>query len=392
MPEAPSKVVVAPQGSVDVARPETQPVAVQPTIDLDKLSVAEYEKKMKADARGETYVPPADAVVTPKPAVATEDEKAAAAAAEKAEADKVAAEAKAKAEADAAAKAAEDEGEDPSVLEDAHPKKQGIARKFSKLTEARKKAEAEAQAKTAEAEQAKREAAEAKAETERLKAEAEARAAAVPVVPAVADDPAPKRDAFDDPDEYDAAVAAHAARGEIRKANERAEAEARTRREAEEKTRREDQQKKVQEQITTLHKAFGERVEAAKPEYQDYDVKVTNNEKLILRNDIFFTIERSELAPHILYHLSDHPEEAAALNGMSPVDATLRLGELQAEIRIARRPKASAAKPPVNPVRHRSSPEVKTADELSVAEYEQRMREQGVIPSQSAASPRRAVH
>ena len=51
MPEAPSKVVVAPQGSVDVARPETQPVAVQPTIDLDKLSVAEYEKKMKADAR-----------------------------------------------------------------------------------------------------------------------------------------------------------------------------------------------------------------------------------------------------------------------------------------------------------------------------------------------------
>ena len=259
-----------------------------------------------------------------------------------------------------------------SEPEETDNSKKGIEKKFSKLTSARDKALAEAQAKADEAAQARKEADEARAELERLKAEALAKVE--PIVPKAEDDLRPVRTDFDDPDEYAAAIAQHAAREAIRKANEQAEIErARLQKEANEKAEAERQQA-VNLQIAELHKTFNERVSKTKEDYADFDEKVTNNESLILNNNVFFTIEKSEQGPHILYKLANEPELVKELNGLNPYDAAIRIGELQAEVRQARKPQVTKAAEPIKMVGNRTNPEKKTLDEMSMDEYAQ-MRE-----------------
>lgn len=352
MPE-PSKIVIEGQNPVDLNRPPEST-----TQGAQEETMEQYAARREAEMRGEKPQPKPAAVTTEEQSAAA-TEKPAAATTETKEGDKT-----------TPAPATEEDEKPETLIDEAHPAKKGIEKKFSKLTSARDKALAEAKAKADEAEAARKEAQEAKAEVERLKAEA-AKAAETPppVVPKPEDDPLPTRDKFDDPDEYQMALTAHAARQEIRKANEAAAAQARTQKEAEEKAAKERHQAKVQEQITALHKNFNERVEKAQGEYPDYKQKVTENEALVLRNEIFFTIEQSELAPHILYHLASNPTEAEALNTMPPIQAAMRIGELQAELRLARKPKPSNAKPPITPVRHGASPERKSPDEESMEEY-----------------------
>lgn len=345
------QTVVKPAGEVNINR--VDPPAKDPVVDVEKLSVAQYADKLEAEARGETYTPPKieETIVVPAAgtdaaaaAAATAAEEAAAAATAKAEED-----AKKKAEDDAAALAASETPE--------------------KLKEARDAAQAKATKEAADAEKARKEAAEAQAEVVRLKAEAETKAAAALAVPKAGDDPLPVKESFDDPEKYEDALRSHAARREIRAANERAQEAAKVASDAAAKKQEEDRQKKVQEQIADLHKTFNERVAAAKVDIPDYDVKVTNNEKLILRNDIFFTIEQMSMPAHVLAHLADNPEEAAELNKLPPIVAATRLGELQAEIRVALKPKPSAASRPIKPVGQRASPERKTPDEEDMKEY-----------------------
>jgi len=366
---------VKPQGTVDIKRTESATTAAA---NAPEESMAEYASRREAEMRGETPEPKPAAVVetTTTAAPAQSTVTAAAATEDEVIADKT---------------APESATEEPVVeIEKTHPARKGIENKFSKLTSARDKALAEAAVKTAEAEQAKRETAEAKAEVERLKAEATQ--AAILVVSKAEEDPVPDRTAFEDPDKYEQAVIAHTARQEIRKANEAAETAAKERQAVADKKVKEEQQARVQEQITALHKTFNERVEAAKPDYPDYAEKVTNNEKLILRNDIFFTIEQSEQSPHILYYLADHHEEAATLNTLSPIAAALRLGRMEAEIAISRKPKVSKAAAPERPVGNRSSPERKTRDEMSVAEYEKQMIADGAIPDRTPRARKAATH
>ena len=373
MSTAISGVKIEKQAVVDVNRPAGESAQVTE----GEESMAEYAARREAEMRGEkppVKETPAAAVATDEGAAATEAEKAAAAAAKPSDE-----EGKKKAEASAAE-------EDPDkLLEETHPAKKGISKRMGELTQKRKDAEEAA-------EQARQEAAAAKAEAERLTAELKAAKEAAeraPVVPKAEEDPAPDRDDFDDPDEYQAAYTSHAARQEIRKANEAAEAKVQAARDEEAKVAETKRQAKVQKQIAELHQTFNDRVEASKADLPDYDVKVTNNEKLVLRNDIFFTIEQSELAPNILYHLADHPDEAASLNGMPPIKAAMRIGEIQAEIRIARKPKPSKAAEPVKPVGHRSSPERKTPDEETMEEYAAR-REREEADKRAAA--RRRAH
>jgi len=347
MPEL-SKVVVAAPAVVDIKRPD--PAAPADTkAAAGEPSMAEYAAAREAELRGDK---PAKPVVTDdtKPAAAATDDSAA-----------------------ATDMTSDDKGttdEDPlTQIEETHVAKKGIAKRMGELTAEREAEKAKAVAALAEAEKAKQEAKEAQEELAKIKQDAEARAAAIPVVPKIEEDLVPDRDNFDDPDEFAGALAAHAARAEIRKANEAAIAAEKTRQEAVAAAAETARKAQAQEQIASLHKNFNERVVTAKTEYPDFDAKVTNNEKLVVRNDIFFTIEKAELAPHILYHLAGNQEEVASLNAMQPYDAAIRIGELQAEIRIARKPKASKAAEPVKPVGSRQSPARKSADEMSMNEY-----------------------
>jgi len=269
-----------------------------------------------------------------------------------------------------------DEAPDAQV-EDAHPAKKGIQKRFSEMTAKQKELQALADSRQAEVDTAKQEALAAKAELDQLKQKAaEAAQAAIPVVPEVADDPTPQRDAYDDPDEYTAAIASHAARQALREANVQAQARAKELHDQAQAAQQEAQQKQVAAQIAEHHRVFNEKVAAAKTDYPDYDDKVTNNDKVAMSNQLYFTVQKSEMAPHILYHLVENPELIASLDKMNPIDAALKLGEIQADLRAARKPKPSKAAEPVKPVGQRSSPQPKSPDEMSMEEYAAMANEQ----------------
>jgi hypothetical protein len=347
--ETPSSVIVEQQPIVDIGRTEGE----QPGGEGEE-TMEQYAARREAEIRGEKPAEPKPreaepAAATDKPAAATDEPKPG--------------------------------EEDPSnLIEEKHPAKKGVSKRFSELTEQRKTAEAAAA-------KAKEEAAAAKAETERLTRELEEQRAKAPVVPDEAQDPAPGREDYDDPDAYQEALTAHAARKEIRKANEAAAAKEAERQK--EKTAKDEQARKAQIEatITQMHKTFNERCEAGAKEYPDYAARVSENEQLSIRNDIFYSIEKAELAPHILYHLATHDQDRTELNQMDPVDALLRLGELQAEIRTARKAKPSRAAPIITPIRQRASPDRKTPDEETMEEYAARRERE---ESDKRAARRRA--
>lgn len=263
--------------------------------------------------------------------------------------------------------AAPTEDTDPEALiEEAHPAKKGITKRFSEMSAKQRELQAQLDAKAAEAEASK-------AELEKMKAEAaKPPPAPEPVIPMVIpaeEDPLPQRLAYDDPDEFAIAMAGYTARAEIRRSTQAAIA-AQAERAAQAKQAEETaRQAQVQAAITTLHKNFNERVEKAKADYPDFEAKVTNNADLTIRNDIFFAIEQTELAPHVLYHLASNPTEVASLNKMNPLEAAVRLGEIQAEVRTARKPKPSKAAEPVKPIGSRTAPQPKKPAEMSMEEY-----------------------
>jgi hypothetical protein len=332
--------------AVDTGR--VAPVTSTTSTVKNEPSMAEYaELRTEADKSGKSI----ESIIKDKADVITEAE--AAAAAKAAATDKANADDK---------KTTEPATEiDPvTQIEDNHVAKKGVEKRFGELT--------------AQREAAKAEAATAKAQLELLKAEAEAakkaaEAIIIPVVPKAEDDPVPNRELFDDPDQYSAAIAGHAAREAIRQGNKAAEAAQAERVENARKAQEAAQQAHAQAQINDLHKSFNEKVTKAATEYPDFAEKVTNNDKLSLRNDVFFAVEKAELAPHILYHLASNPEEAAKINAMQPYDAAIRIGELQAEIRISRKPQVTKAAEPIKPIANRTSPEVKSLDEMSMDEY-----------------------
>jgi len=272
-------------------------------------------------------------------------------------------------------------------ISDDTPVKKGINERISTLANKSKEAQAAAEASKAEAVKAREEAEAAKQELATIKAEAKSKADAEAATLAAAvkakDDVKPNRDDFDDPDAYAEAIAAHVARQELRKSQEATlEATLKTQKEAEEKVKAEAQAKEtavVKAKVEELHKTFNERLTTSKTEYPDFDAKVTNNDKLIIQNSAFFLIEKSELGPHILYRLANNPEELKELNTLAQTDQAamaLRIGELQAEVKIARKAKPSKAAEPHKPVGQRESPARKSKDEMSMDEYAAVRREE----------------
>ena len=248
--------------------------------------------------------------------------------------------------------------------------KKGIQKRFSEMTAKQKELQAEAERARAEAEAMKREAEAAKAEAERLRLEAERAQNAIPKVPEAEEDPFPDRNDFDDPDVYAAAIAAHAAREELRKASLKAKTEAEARAAEARQKADEAQREQALKVAQDFQAKFQQKVVDAKQEYPDFDEKVTNNENIVLRNDVFFAIQGATDSPHILYHLADRPDLVKELNGISnPMQAALRIGEIQAELRLSRKPKVSRAADPIRPIGNRASPQPKTLDEMSPEEY-----------------------
>lgn len=339
--------------------------AAAPANPAAEPSMAEYAAQREAEIRGEkpAKVPPAVAAGPTEDAVATETEDQSAAATTEEEGT----------EGETTSEAATEEGTATEDAPAAGKGNKGINKRFSEMTAEKKELQAKLDQSTAEATAAKQLAEQATAEANRLRILAEQAQAAIPQVAAEKDDPAPVQADFDDPDAYVVALSAHAARKAIREATAAANEAAQARAEQARKDAEEARQKQVQAQVTELHTKFQERVAAVKPEYPDYDEKVTNNDKIQLRNDVFFTIETVPDAAHILYHLATNPSELEAINKLDPTSVAVRIGELQAELRIARKPKVSKAATPHKPLGSRASPQQKSPNEESMEEYAARV-------------------
>lgn len=355
MPEI-SKVVVEKPAVVDVLNKEVTSTAAPAA----EPSMAEYAKMREAEVRGETYEPKPSVITEAAPAAATEESAAAT-------------EQKATVPADE---------EDPlTQIEETHVAKKGISKRMGELTAEREAAKAEAATQKAEAEKAKLEAKAAQDELTALKQEAEARAKAIPEAK---DDLMPDRDNFDDPDEYNLAIAQFATRQEMRKANEQVAVELKRREEATKVEAEKERIETANAQITELHRSFQEKVTTAKAAIPDFDEKVTNNKDFIVRNELFWAAENSDMGPQILYHLADHPEDLKELQSLLPATPghvlppkfLMRMGKLEAELSIANKPKPSKAAAPIKPVGNRQSPEKKSAEDESPSEYADRVNKE----------------
>ena len=321
----------------------------QTTTAAAEPSMAEYATQRENEMRGVT-AEKAEATDASKSAAATDDKSAAATPGDDAEGKTTTA-------------SAPVEDAEIEALEAVHPAKKGIQKRFSEMTAKQKELQAAADAAKAEAD-------EAKAELQRVREEANKRAAdAIPKVLNAEDDQMPSRADYDDPDEFVAALSAHTSRAEIRKANEAALAAIQERETELQAAQEAQQQAQVQAQIAQLHQTFHARVAEAKPDMPDYAEKVENNTELVLRNNVFFAIEQAKDAPYILYHLANNPEIAAELNGLSQIEVAMRLGEMQSELRIARKPRVTKAADPIKPVGSRQNEQRKSPNDESMEEY-----------------------
>lgn len=344
------------QAVVDIHTPAA--VTVADAVKLADLPMEEYAKAVDAQNRGEEYTPKVK--VTQAEATKTEQEAAAAQAAATSETDE--------AGKTTAESATEDDPE--RLIEETHKAKAPIAKRMGELTAKRKEAEALAEQRAQELAQVKAEAEASRAEVEKFRKAAEdAAAAAQQSVVKAEDDPRPLIADFDDPNEFVTALAAHTTREEIRKSNAATQRIADENAAAARKAQEEAQEASAQAKIAALHASHMKRVEAAKTDYPDYDDKVTNNSDVKVRHDIFFAIEQSPMSADLLYHIATNPKEADALNQLQPHEAMFRLGELQAEIRIAKKPQKTKAAAPVNPIGNRESPQPKKLHEMSMEEY-----------------------
>ena len=266
--------------------------------------------------------------------------------------------------------ATEGEEGDVSKLDEGHPAKKSLQKRFGEMTAKQKTLQAEVEARDAQLAQAKAEAEQTQAELSRLRQEAaKAAQAAIPIVQDAEFDARPVSGDFNDPDDFVTALAAHAARAQIREAANVAQQAADARQTEFQQAQQAEQQAKANQQIAALHAAHNQRVAAVKPEYPDFDERVTNNADIQIRNDIFYMAEKSNDGPHLLYHFATNPAVLAELNKMDQMEAALKMGEIAAELREKRKPKPTRAAAPITPIGSGKNPSAKKPEDMSMDEY-----------------------
>jgi len=82
-------------------------------------------------------------------------------------------------------------------------------------------------------------------------------------------------------------------------------------------------------------------------------------------------VESSEAGPEIAYYFGNNPDIAAKIGSMSPYQAAIEIGKLEAKVLTAPKPKNITQAPtPIQPVGGGHDPAEKSIDDMSQAEYE----------------------
>jgi len=118
----------------------------------------------------------------------------------------------------------------------------------------------------------------------------------------------------------------------------------------------------------TVIKTYAEREEAARDKYTDFQ-EVVYRDDLPISELMAEVIRESEVGPEVAYHLGKHPEEAARIYALSPLQQAKEIGRLEAALSSNPVPvkKASSAPDPIKPLNSRgTTPTYDPADPRSV--------------------------
>jgi len=225
------------------------------------------------------------------------------------------------------------------------------------ITKARnQKREAQAQA---AADRAAREAAEARLDL-LLKSKAEPE-----VKTKAAETPRPKRESFDNPDAYDAALVSWAAENAAKSTAAEIESQV-AQKAAEEKRNLEtaERQKQAKERINS----WSERRSQFLKDHPDYE-EVAESDDLKISPVMTDILLEADNGPELAYALGKDPDLAAKISQLSPAKAAIELGRLAASVEAAKKPKVSKTPPPVKPIGSRANAGQKSVEEMSMDEY-----------------------
>lgn len=176
------------------------------------------------------------------------------------------------------------------------------------------------------------------------------------------DDPRPKRDAFDDYDEYQVALGRWAARQESRQI---AQAER-------QRWQAEQQQASAHQQVARIAQEHGKRLQAYAKANPDF-AEVTKNEAVV--NDAAAVLLATlPNGPALIHALHRSPELVDQLNDTPPHLMGVVLGEISASLKN-RPPQVSQAPAPGTPVGGKAAPAKSLAD-MDYDEYVRTRRKQ----------------
>lgn len=125
-----------------------------------------------------------------------------------------------------------------------------------------------------------------------------------------------------------------------------------------------------QERITN-NSGWAQSEKVAREKYADYDDVVRGATDVLLPQVCQDAILGSPVGADIFYHLAQNPEEAEAINGMSPVRAIAAIGKIEAKLESAEKKppvKTSRAPEPIASVGSRGSAET-NPDKLATVDW-----------------------
>jgi hypothetical protein len=120
----------------------------------------------------------------------------------------------------------------------------------------------------------------------------------------------------------------------------------------------------------------------ARTRYADYDQVAFQD--VPISDAAVKAIMHSENGADVAYHLGQNPEERERINTLNPIAAAVAIGKIAATLAKTsstpetKKPKVSAAPPPIKPVNSKTANTQKSVDEMTSAEY-RAAREAGKI-------------
>lgn len=131
-----------------------------------------------------------------------------------------------------------------------------------------------------------------------------------------------------------------------------------------EQVKKQAEQKAQEEKQRSFHKKASDFAK----NHSDY-WEVAHDDNLPVSPAMAEIIQESDRGPEVLYHLGNNPELAAQIYQMSPTQAALEIGRLEAKLSLPQPKKTTNAPPPLNTLSGGGETASKDPDTMSTAEW-----------------------